>query len=53
MNFQRTEIDACHERIALLQMLIKEKRKNLEAGKVLIKILQFLKLPYSLDIVML
>jgi len=29
----RTEIDACHERIALLQMLIKEKRKNLEADK--------------------
>jgi hypothetical protein len=34
-------------------MLIKEKRKNLEAGKVLMKILHFLKLPYSLDTVML
>ncbi|XP_069689338.1 beclin 1-associated autophagy-related key regulator [Periplaneta americana] len=29
----RTEIDACHERIELLRMLIQEKKKNLEEGK--------------------
>ncbi|GFG28420.1 hypothetical protein Cfor_11343 [Coptotermes formosanus] len=34
----RTEIDACRERIALLQMLIKEKGESLEAGKVLMKV---------------
>jgi hypothetical protein len=38
MNFQRTEIDACRERITLLQMLMKEKGENLEAGKPLMKI---------------
>lgn len=29
----RTEIDACHERIALLRILIQEKRKSLEGDK--------------------
>ncbi|XP_021917115.1 beclin 1-associated autophagy-related key regulator isoform X2 [Zootermopsis nevadensis] len=29
----RTEIDACHERIALLRMIIQEKRKHLEEDK--------------------